>query len=148
MITAQQLESILHAEIPITQAMQIGVENCSDKDVSLSAPLAPNINHKQTAFGGSLYSVAVLAGWSMTYCLLERLGVNAQIVIHQSDINYLAPVAGTIEAHCQLTSEIDIEKFNKLMQRKGRARLKLKSHIIAEGKNAVEFEGVYVCIAH
>lgn len=148
MITSQQLESVLHTEIPITQAMQIGVRFCSDKAVMLTAPLAPNINHKQTAFGGSLYSVAVLSGWSMTYLLLERLGIEAQIVIHQSEIDYLAPVAATIEAHCELSSDIDIEKFNKLMQRKGRARLKLKSRIVSDGKTAVEFEGVYVCIGH
>lgn len=148
MITPQQLELILHTEIPITQAMQVAVKNCSDKEVTLTAPLGPNINHKKTAFGGSLYSVAVLSGWSMTYLLLERLGIAAQIVIHQSKIDYLAPVGGVIEAHCELSSDIDIEKINKLIQRKGRARLKLKSRIVNEAKAAVEFEGVYVCIAH
>jgi len=148
MITSKQLESILHSEIPITQAMQIAVESCSDTEVLLSAPLEPNINHKQTAFGGSLYSIVVLAGWSMTYCLLDRLGINAQIVIHQSEVDYLAPVTATIEACCELNNDVDIEKFKKLIQRKGRARLKLKSRIISEGKTAVEFEGVYVCIAH
>jgi len=144
----QQLESVLHAEIPLTRAMQISVEKCSDKEVLLKAPLEPNINHKKTAFGGSLYSVAVLSGWSMVYVLLDRLGINAQIVIHQSEINYQAAVTGMIEARCELSSDIDIEKFSKLMQRKGRARLKLKSRVISEGKNAVEFEGVYVCLAH
>ena len=148
MISPQQLESILHVEIPITQAMQIKVLDCSEIEVLLSAPLEPNINHKQTAFGGSLYSVAVLSGWSMVYVLLSRLGINAQIVIHQSEISYLAPVATAIEAHCELSSDTDIEKFNKLMLRKGRARLKLKSRIVSEGKDAVVFDGVYVCIAH
>ena len=42
----------------------IVVESADDSAVVLRAPLAPNANYKGTAFGGSLYSVAVLTGWA------------------------------------------------------------------------------------
>ncbi len=40
-----------------------------DEPVVLRAPLAPNANHKGTAFGGSLYSLAVLTGWAWAHAL-------------------------------------------------------------------------------
>ena len=40
----------------------IVVETADDEGIVLSAPLAPNANYKGTAFGGSLFSIAVLTG--------------------------------------------------------------------------------------
>lgn len=59
------LQARLLEEIPLARHMEIRVL-CSDRrSLLLSAPLAANSNHKGTAFGGSLYSVAVLAGWGL-----------------------------------------------------------------------------------
>ena len=48
------LEQLLHQDIPLTQAL------------GLSLPLAANLNHKSSMFGGSLYCGAVLAGAGCT----------------------------------------------------------------------------------
>ena len=57
-----QLRNVLHEEIPLTKAMGVEVNSYDGHCLVLSAPLDPNTNHKDTAFGGSLYSLAVLAG--------------------------------------------------------------------------------------
>jgi thioesterase domain-containing protein len=66
-----ELQKILYSEIPLTKA--IGIEVCEFTGLSLTlkAPLEKNINHKCTAFGGSLYSVAVLSGWGLIYLLFK-----------------------------------------------------------------------------
>ena len=139
-----KLQTVLSEEIPITQAIGVKVENISLNSVELSAPLENNINHKSTAFGGSLYSIAVLAGWSLLYTQLANNNINAHIVIQESNIKYLLPVASDIHACCQISDQQEIEKLIKVFKRKGIARLNLVTEILQHNKLAVLFEGKYV----
>ena len=47
------LEQYLHAHIPLSAAMGVSVVQVADEAITLSAPLEPNINHRDTVFGGS-----------------------------------------------------------------------------------------------
>lgn len=58
------LQAYLHRQIPLSAAMQVSVVSATLDSVVLSAPLAPNINHKYTAFGGSVSALGILAAWS------------------------------------------------------------------------------------
>lgn len=143
-ITKTELEAKLHEEIPLTQAIGIKVEHYTGNSLTLSAPLANNINHKSTAFGGSLYSIAVLAGWGLLYSKMKELGLSGHIVIQQSNINYLQPVREDIFATCSIDSIEKFDRFIKIFNKKGIARIKLVSEIRQGDDVAVEFEGSYV----
>lgn len=140
----QLLQTTLHHEIPLTRAIGIEVEKASTDSVTLTAPLENNINHKSTAFGGSLYSVAVLAGWSMIFMRLDAAGIKAHIVIQESNIEYLHPIANDIRAKCSIDSEDRFQKFINIFKRKGVARIMLQSIIEDDQGVAVSFEGRYV----
>ena len=62
---AIDIEHYLHAHIPLSLAMGVKVLSSSREAVRLSAPLAPNINHRATVFGGSASAVALLAAWAL-----------------------------------------------------------------------------------
>ncbi len=141
---AKHLQSVLHHEIPLTQNMQISVAHCDASRVVLLAPLEPNINHKCTAFGGSLYSVAVLCGWGFIYHQLQLHSLNGHIVIQKSDVNYRKPVIGEIRAICELTDTSTLQRFVKSYHRKARARLKLQVNIVFRDEIALTFTGHYV----
>src|ERR1700728_4741424 len=81
-------------EFLLAKHIGIVVESADDASVVLRAPLAPNANFKGTAFGGSLFSVAVLTGWAWItrYLAVQRL--NAEAVIQESSIRYRLPVQG------------------------------------------------------
>ncbi|RYE53550.1 MAG: hypothetical protein EOP18_08925, partial [Rhizobiaceae bacterium] len=51
--------------------MQVRVVAASVERVTLSAPLAPNINHRATVFGGSASAVAILSAWSLLHLRLS-----------------------------------------------------------------------------
>jgi len=51
-----------------------GRGRADDSGIILSAPLLPNANYKGTAFGGSLFSVAVLTGWAWVSRYLDTSG--------------------------------------------------------------------------
>ena len=59
-MTNESLEAYIHRQIPITAAMGVQVIEATADRVELSTPLAPNINHRETVFGGSAAAVATL----------------------------------------------------------------------------------------
>jgi thioesterase domain-containing protein len=143
-VLAPLLEKTLHEEIPLTREIGIAVTSASPQLIELAAPLAPNINHKCTAFGGSLYAVAVLAGWSMVFARLHAAGLHAHIVIQDAQIEYLLPVVETINARCELTSDAEFDRCLRLFSRKGRGRIALDVQIVTQQGVAVRFCGNYV----
>lgn len=138
------LEQTLHEEIPITKEMGIEVRYAELSKVVLSAPLSRNINHKSTAFGGSLNTVAVLACWSMLFVYLKEQNIRAHIVIQSSSVEYLAPVTEDFEATCHLPDAKAVDKMLQMFQRSGRGRIELDAVIHDKKKVAVRFHGVYV----
>ena len=52
-MTPQTLQRYLHERIPLARAMEVEVRALASDGVELGAPLAPNINHRDTVFGGS-----------------------------------------------------------------------------------------------
>ena len=143
MPAAAKLENLLHSEIPLSQAMGIRVASYDGRCLRLAAPLAPNINHKLTAFGGSLYSLAVLCGWGLLHLKLAEAGLHRHIVIQESSIRYLRPVNGKILAEC-CADEAELSRFFQVLEKHGRARIALDAVIQYEGQAAVEFSGRYV----
>lgn len=142
MITA--LETALYTEIPLTRSVGISILDYSKNSLTLSAPLINNINHKCTAFGGSLYTVAVLSGWGLLYLLLKERGLSGQIVIQESNTKFIKPVDTDIAAKCSFQSVNQVERFINTYIKKGRARIQLCSSVICNGETRVLFRGAYV----
>ncbi|MFJ3482587.1 YiiD C-terminal domain-containing protein [Pseudomonas sp. NPDC090202] len=146
-LIAQSLEAVLHQDIPLTRDMGVKVLAWHDHQLRLHLPLGPNINHKSTLFGGSLYCGAVLAGWGWLYLRLKEAGIDdGHIVIQDGQISYPLPVKSDGVAICDAPDDATWDRFVKLYQRRGRARLVLNTRIVAEGseESAVTFVGQYV----
>ena len=88
------LQNRIVEEFMLARHIGIIVESADDRAVVLRAPLAPNANYKGTAFGGSLYSVAVLTGWAWVTRYLAARDLPADAVIQESNVRFLAPVHG------------------------------------------------------
>ncbi len=145
---ARELETVLHHEIPLSRQMGLTVDRYDGERLSLCAPLAPNVNHKATAFAGSLTAVATLTGWGATWLLLRERDMGGVIVIQESTTRYLLPVSGDFVATCRLPSARVIERFLAGLRRRGKARLPLSVEILdGAGRVAVAFSGQYVAFA-
>jgi thioesterase domain-containing protein len=142
----QQLQQTLYTDIPLTREMGLRVAAYDGQTLQLTAPLAPNVNNKGTAFGGSLYNLAVLCGWSLLRLKLNEAGLNEKnIVIHEANTRYLLPVTGELHAACTLTGDV-LNEFMQPLQKKGRARITLTVAIHQQDRTAVEFTGQYVAL--
>ena len=131
------------SEFALARHIGIVVESADDAAVVLCAPLAPNANYKGTAFGGSLYSLAVLTGWAWVTRYLAARGMAADAVIQESSTRFLAPVHGELRASAAAPSDPQIDKFHKMLQRAGRGRIRLRVDIHYDKTPATLFEGVF-----
>ena len=144
---AQELEQVLHEDIPLTREMGIKVLSWQGHQLRLHLPLEPNINHKSTMFGGSLYCAAVLAGWGWLHLRLREAGIDdGHIVIHEGQISYPLPVTADAVAICDAPDEVVWGKFLRTYKRYGRARLTLPTRIVNQDSEevAVSFSGQFV----
>jgi thioesterase domain-containing protein len=137
------LQNRILQEFALARHMGIVVESADDAAVVLRAPLALNANYKGTAFGGSLYSVAVLAGWAWATRHLAAQGLAADAVIQESNVRFLQPVHGELHARAVAPAAAHIGKFRKMLERSGRGRIRLRVEIEYERTLAMLFEGVF-----
>ena len=142
------LQNRIVGEFILARHIGIVVESADDSAVVLRAPLALNANYKGTAFGGSLYSVAVLTGWAWVTRYLAARGLAADAVIQESSVRFLAPVQGELRASVAAPSDAQIDKFRKMLQRAGRGRIRLRVEIIYDQAVAALFEGVFAAALH
>jgi thioesterase domain-containing protein len=137
------LQQRIAVEFALARHVGIVVESADDGAVVLHAPLAPNANYKGTAFAGSLYSLAVLAGWAWVTRYLAARGVSADAVIQESNTRFLVPVEGELTACAAAPSAAQIDKFRKMLQRAGRGRIRVRVEIHYGDALATLFEGVF-----
>ena len=146
-MSAGELEAYLHAHIPLSAAMQVGVAALDAQGVILRAPLAPNINHRDTVFGGSASAVAILAAWSLLHTRLRAEGVTARLVIQSNTMDYLQPIAGEFTARSALAEPDQWPRFLHTLARMRRARLRVTAQLESEGQVAGRLTGEFVALA-
>ena len=71
-MTPKTLQAFLHRHIPATAALGLEVVASDEEKTVLSAPHAPNRNHKNTVFGGSIALVATACGWAAVHTHFPR----------------------------------------------------------------------------
>jgi thioesterase domain-containing protein len=144
----QDLQATFYHEIPLTRHIGIQVIDYQNEQLTLSAPLKANINHKQTAFAGSLNAILTLAGWGQLWLILKEHDISGKIVIQDSSSNYLRPVNDNITAICKRPKPDQVEKLCQALLKHGKARIELSAAIYEGEKTAVDFKGRYVVFHH
>ncbi len=144
MSLARQVQELLHTKIPITRAMGVRVEDYDGERLILSAPLAANVNHLGTAFGGSLNTLAVLSCYGLLWLELRDTGCN--IIIRDSTIHYDRPVRSHLRAACSRPDEGAVETFRRRFRQRGQARIILSATIEDGGVTAARFRGTFAAV--
>lgn len=140
------MERYLHEHIPQSRAMGVSVRSATVSCVTLSAPFAPNINHRDTVFGGSASAVAMLAAWTLVYEAIEREGLSCQLVIQRNTMEFLRPITGEFTASSVVEDPSDWSAFLHTLKRKGKARVTVPAVLHCHGERVGTFEGVFVAL--
>lgn len=126
--------------------MQVEVRSVQADEVILGAPLAPNINHKETVFGGSASAVAILAAWCLLHTRLDSAGIASQLVIQSNTMQYDLPIGGDFIARSRISDAAEWTRFLRMFARKGRARIAVTSVLEYEGRQAGRLHGDFVAL--
>ncbi len=121
--------NIAFSGMPPVCAMAIKAVKFDAGILSVSAPLANNVNDKACAFGGSLVSVMTMAAWGLLSeeCRHEQL--KAEVFIADTQVRFLAPLFGDLHAQAYLHEDTNRAVFFQTLRSKGRARAVVHSSI-------------------
>jgi thioesterase domain-containing protein len=122
-----EFERTLLRDIPLARAMQVRVVDYDGERLTLAAPLPPNVNDKGCAFGGSLASLLILAGWGLL--VLKRGTDDCDIYVQDSTIRYLAPVWTELRAEARLAAEESWDAFAAALADRGRGRIAIQARV-------------------
>lgn len=137
-------QQFIHEQIPLTEKMGFEVIEFKPFSVKILARLEPNLNHKCTAFGGSINSLMAVCGWAAVFILIKEFNPNSHIVIQRSNIEYFLPINKDFTAECKIEEQEGIAKFLLTYKKCGRARIKLNVFCRDNDKILSKFEGQYV----
>ena len=143
----RELRRYLHEHIPLSKAMGVDVVRATADGVALSAPLAPNINHRETVFGGSASALALLAAWALLYIRLTHAGIDGRLVVQRNTVHYARPITGAFTASATLADEAAWRKFATTFARKRRARISVAVTLDCRGETVGRLEGEFVALA-
>jgi thioesterase domain-containing protein len=138
------IQKYLHDHIPLSKAMEVAVVEAGIERIVLSAPLKPNINHRETVFGGSASALAILAGWSLVHFRLQAEQIDCRVVIQRNQMSYEKPIFESFTAVSEFQDGEKWKRFCATIKRKGRARIVIRCDLVCSDQRVGVFEGFYV----
>jgi thioesterase domain-containing protein len=144
-VNATELTTLLHKDIPITKQMGSSIIHVDEHTCIAEVELEPNLNHKGTAFGGSIYSCCALASYGLFLNGLRHHGsMTNNIVIAEGEIKYVLPVTDDFEVKAEWHSDRDRKKFFETLKSKKKARTHVTAKVVCQGDVCAEFKGLFV----
>lgn len=141
------LQEQVRLDIPITASMQLEIAAWDGDSLHMKAPLAPNVNDKGCAFGGSLASAMTLACWCLVTLAMNERGLSCEIYVQDSEIRYLAPVRENFSAEARLAYGNTLDEFFQRLAARGKARLSAHCEVrLADGSVATSLNARFVAI--
>jgi len=146
--TLAEITTYLHEELPLTRAMGVEAAQWDGKSLMLRAPLELNVNHTDTAFGGSISSLGILAGYMLLYLATKERGISCRLLIQKSTTEFLRPIDTVITATAALPGDEALGDFVSMLVRKRKARLELETQVLSRKTLAAVQRGLYVAIVY
>ena len=143
-----ELAQYIHEHIPLSKAMGVSVVAVEDDAIILQAPLEPNLNHRQTVFGGSASALAILASWALLHVRLQAAGIADRLVIQHNTMEYQHPILGQFTARSMLERPDAWRQFTVMLARRGRARITVVAVLEHMGRVAGRFSGQFVALGN
>lgn len=109
--------------------MQLQLISCNDNKLIARAPAQPNLNDKQTIFGGSSSALMTVCGWSLIKFNLEQRQFSNDVVIANAQTRWRSAQKDEL----LITAEADIswpaisEKLNQKQKTKINVHTKVDS---------------------
>jgi thioesterase domain-containing protein len=133
---AATLEAEILARIPLADAMDLRVPRYSGDEIEMTAPLAPNVNDKGCAFGGSMASLLTLAGWGLVELGLRAQDLECDIYVGDSQLRYHEPVWGELRGVARFTEPGALARLATALRERGKGHAEVVCEIAGDRRAA------------
>ena len=137
----KELQEIMHELIPMSRFMGVEVSEYKRDTLTLTAPLEKNINHQKSAFGGSVFALAALAGWGILQLKLHELDLSCNTVVGDAKVKFLKPIREDLV--CKVKVDNSHTQLLKGIEKNGSAVVELDTKFFAEGIKAMTSRSTY-----
>ncbi len=145
-MNARTLEAYLRAHIPLSRGMRVRVVELQGARIALSAPLRPNWNHQRTAFGGSIATLGLLAGWSLIHAHLENAGIPHNLVVKCLSVDYSRPITGALTARAELPPTANWNRFLSALKRHNKWSIVIEASLQQDDQPAAQLSATFVAL--
>ena len=147
-MTAAALQKYLEDHIPIVKANRFTVADASPDRVAIGGRLADHVNHRDSAFGGSLSTALILAAWGQVRLWTDNFAPNTVIVIAQQRVSFHLPVLQDFEAVSLPLSTATLDRARSMLTRFHKARFTVEAILVHTGDTQAraEFAGEFVVV--
>lgn len=146
MIDLTRFEAECRREIPLIDAMHLSLVRYDDLVLTLAAPLAPNVNNKGTAFGGSIASIGLFGGWAVGTLAFRDNGIDdTEIVVYQHHVTFERPARGNLDVNVAIDRgdfEMCLAKLRAGSDE--RLRFNIDVELFHDDERCATMRGVYV----
>ena len=129
---AATLEREILEHIPLARAMQLAVPRYSGDELEMTAPLAPNINDKGCAFGGSMAFLLTLSGVDLIGLCLCTHGLDCDIYVGDSNVRYREPLWGDLRGIARFAEAGALSRVIAAVREQGKGRADVVCEIAGE----------------
>jgi thioesterase domain-containing protein len=143
-VTPQQLTEIILTQIPLAQALDFSIDECSESEAVVQGPFDANRNHMSTVFGGSLNAFAILACYAWTFRFLQTHAPKRHVLIKRGEMDFKHPVTGDFKAICRAPPPEEEARLKTALERGHRSRIVLEASIEFGGRECAHFKGEFV----
>lgn len=146
MIDLNRFEAECRQDIPLLNAMHLSFVNFENLTLTMEAPLAPNINNKGTAFGGSIASICLFGGWAVaTLAFVDNDIHNTEIVVYKNEMTFERPARGQLIVKAFIKPDDFATCLARLKAKdKGRIRLDIHVELFHDDERCATMSGLYV----
>jgi thioesterase domain-containing protein len=144
-LSKEVLTEYIVSNIPILHSVGLEVSELTENKIKISAPPFDNRNHYGSAFGGSIATLGIVAGWAILTYKIKEENIPATLVIKSSNTEYLLSVKDKFYAEVTI-EEPKWESLKTKFAEKNKAGMEVTAEIISEGKVCARQKSVYVCL--
>lgn len=143
--TCQKLTKKVYEQIKITKILGLKIVSVSPNYVILIVPIKPNLNHKKTAFGGSVHSSALVGCWALInfYSSIKNMSPD-NLVGQDSKVSFYKPIVSDFKIKTSWISLDEKKSFINSLKKYKKGRVTLISKIYCKKKLCAQAESRFV----
>ena len=147
-MTLLEFQIFLNNSIPLTKQMGLKLKTFNQDELTLTSPLAPNINDKGSVFGGSSSALQIIGAWSLIKLNCLKNEILADIVIYKNETVWNKALYEKIKIVSKFQNNLDFEKIKNELTKKNNVKINTISTLFDTTNNICStMKATYVILA-